>query len=241
MSGKKKRSVTGEEDSSMSKVPKSVGVGIVEQHGLESDKFEPIVPRAVFPAMHSRPAGVSESGALGGSAIVTPVKPPKQFYLLNKRNSEIEKAASYADAVGLKSMMVRLSGVEESAFVIKDFLSDSDATSYLKSISSQLLLDVEGESAHKICNALVPVPDMISDTTAQASSNNSSQDLVVVDDGSVPFLPIGVLNLHVLLLVLTIWIQNYKLSELPPLAMEQALISCDGAFQSAGLMSMHSS
>jgi hypothetical protein len=122
MSGKKKRSVTGEDDSTTAKVPKTVGGGIVEQDGLnESDKFEAIVPGAILPAMQAMAAGVSQAGDIGRSAIVTPVKAPKQFYLLNKQNAEIEKAALFADAVGLKSMMVRLSGVKESVIVIKDF------------------------------------------------------------------------------------------------------------------------
>jgi hypothetical protein len=193
MSGKKKRSVTGEDDSTTAKVPKTVGGGIVEQDGLnESDKFEAIVPGAILPAIQAMAAGVSQAGDIGGSAIVTPVKAPKQFYLLNKQNAEIEKAASFADAVGLKSMMVRLSGVKESVFVIKDFLSDADANSYLKSITNHLPLPVnEGESADKICNAIVPVPVMVSDTNVHASTNNSRQEIVVVDDGSVPYLPIG--------------------------------------------------
>jgi hypothetical protein len=111
---------------------------------------------------------------------------------LNKPNAEIEKAALFADAVGLKSMMVRLSGVKESIFVIKDFLSDADANSYLKSITNHLPLPVnEGESADKICNAIVPVPVMVSDTNVHASTNNSRQEIVVVDNGSVPYLPIG--------------------------------------------------
>jgi hypothetical protein len=157
VTGKKKRSATGEDDT-MSKLPKFVDGGVVEQRVLESDNLGPDEPGALFPAMQSRAAVVSQLDQVGGSAIVTPAKSPKQFYLLNKQNGEILKAASYDDAIDLQSKMVRLCGVKVSDLVVEDFKSDSDAKSFLQSITNH---PMPGQPADKVCNAIVAINDDI--------------------------------------------------------------------------------
>jgi hypothetical protein len=80
-----------------------------------------------------------------------------------------------------------LCSLNVSDLVVEDFKSDSDAKSFLQSITNH---PMPGQPADKVCNAIVPVPNIVGNTATHAATNNTGQDIVAINDDIVPVRPI---------------------------------------------------
>jgi hypothetical protein len=188
MGGSKKRNSTGEDDfaaraSKMTDVGNNVQINLgsvenVSGEGIpDESSYQPPARNATAPSV-SYPAGV------GVPAVITPVKPTKQFFLLNEQNGAIQSFDSLELANQFKNTMASFAADLAFTAVIKEFHSETEARAYMDTV----------------CNVPMPPALPIADDDGKiaavprlaGTSQNVLQDVVVIDDvDQVPFSTVG--------------------------------------------------
>jgi hypothetical protein len=192
MVGSRKRASTGEEDLSP-RVSKISDVGNIDQNDLDSivnvstEGITGAESPTQSPGKKATASTISDPVGAVVLTVITPEKPKKQFYVMNKQNGAIQSFDSFELASQFKNAMATFAPILAFTAVIKDFQSEAEARAYLDTYTKVPMPNaLEANSSDSDDGKIAAEPRL------EIARQKASQDVVVIDDvDQVPFSSVG--------------------------------------------------